>query len=127
MKQFRLSMIVMTVFMSLFLLKCSSDQMTNPYGNPPPPPPAGNNNSATVVMSGMTFNPATITVAKGTTVKWQNSDGVAHTATSDSNTWDTGNIPGGASKSITFNTAGTFSYNCIYHSSMGMRGTVIVQ
>ena len=98
------------------------DQSTNPGGNPPP-----NNQSHTIAMSGMVFSPSTMTVAKGTTVTWQNNDGFAHTATSDSLLWDTGNIPGGSSKAIVFNTAGTFTYNCIYHKSMGMTGTIVVQ
>jgi plastocyanin len=110
---------------------CSSDSSTSPYGSyatapapAPAPTPAPSN---TVLMSGMTFSPATITVAVGTTVTWKNNDGVAHTSTSDTGVWDTGNIAAGASTTTTFNTAGTFPYNCVYHASMGMRGTVIVQ
>jgi len=74
----------------------------------------------------MSFNPATITVAKGTTVTWTNNDGIAHTSTSDNGVWNTGNMPPGSSKSFTFTTAGTFPYTCTYHAAM-MKGTVIVQ
>ena len=69
----------------------------------------------------------TITVAVGTTVSWKNTDGIAHTSTSDSGVWDTGNMPAGSTQTTTFNTAGTFAYHCTYHASMGMRGTVIVK
>ncbi len=108
-----------------------SDSSTDPNGygttNPPPgnnpaPPPAN-----TVQMSGSVFTPATLTVTMGTTVTWLNNDGAAHTSTSDSGVWDTGNIPAGSSKATTFGTRGTFTYNCTYHASMGMRGTVVVQ
>jgi plastocyanin len=78
-------------------------------------------------MSGMTFSPSTITVAVGTTLTWKNSDGFAHTATSDTGVWDTGNLVAGGSATTTFSTAGTFPYHCTYHSAMGMKGTVIVQ
>jgi len=78
-------------------------------------------------MQGMAFSPATITVSVGTTVTWKNQDSYAHTSTSDSGVWDTGNIAGGTSATTTFNTAGTYPYHCTYHVSMGMKGTVIVQ
>jgi plastocyanin len=107
---------------------CSSDA-SNPYGSsataPAPAPAAASPN--TVLMSGMVFSPVTITVAVGTTVTWKNNDGAAHTSTSDTGVWDTGNIAAGASATTTFNTAGTYPYNCKYHASMGMKGTVIVQ
>ncbi len=120
---------VFTLFTLTFAGLACSGKSSNPYastptGPTPPPPPASSN---TVVMTGMTFSPATITVAVGTTVTWKNNDGIAHTSTSDTGVWDTGNIAAGSSATTTFNTAGTFPYNCIYHVSMGMRGTVIVR
>jgi plastocyanin len=78
-------------------------------------------------MLGMAFNPVTITVTVGSTVTWKNEDGVAHTSTSDTGVWDTGKMAAGATATTTFKTAGTYPYNCVYHASMGMKGTVIVQ
>jgi plastocyanin len=75
----------------------------------------------------MVFSPATITVPAGTTVTWKNNDAYAHTSTSDTGVWDTGNVAAGASTTTTFSTAGTFPYHCTYHAAMGMKGTVIVQ
>ena len=69
------------------------------------------------------FSPTTITVAKNGTVRWTNQDLTAHTATGQS--FDTGNINTGQSKSVVFSNSGTFSYVCSIHP--GMRGTVIVQ
>ena len=86
----------------------------------PPPPPSPN----TVVMANMSFSPSTLSVTRNTTVTWKNDDGVTHTATSDASQWNTGDIVGGASKTITFTTAGTFTYHCTYHSMM--TGTIIV-
>lgn len=114
------------MLLSIVLSGCKGGS-SNPYGSTPtgpsPSPPPAN----TVQMQGMAFSPATITVAVGTTVTWKNLDVYAHTSTSDTGVWDTGNIPGGGSATTTFNTAGTFPYNCTYHVSMGMKGTVIVK
>ena len=108
---------------------CSKDSSSpsNPYGSSytaPPPPAAAPN---TVQMKNMTFSPVTITVAVGTTVTWKNNDGYNHTSTSDTGVWNTGDVVSGGSKTVTFNTAGTYPYHCFYHGSMGMRGTVVVQ
>ncbi len=89
----------------------------------PPPPPAPQPN--TVVMSNYAFSPTTVTVAKGTTITWQNNDGVAHTSTSDTGVWDTGNIPSGGSKTTTFDVTGTFPFHCSYHTMM--TGKIVVQ
>ncbi len=113
----------------LVITDCSSPTSYSYGGNPPPPPPPGNSPN-TVVMSGTSFGPSSLTIKKGTAVTWQNASGAygtTHTATSDSGAFDTGGIPPGGSKSITFSVAGTFPYHCIYHVSMGMRGTIIVQ
>ncbi len=104
------------------LFGCSKDSSST-YGMAPGPSPSPAPN--TVSMSGMAFSPATMTIAKGTTVTWLNNDGVAHTSTSNSGVWDTGNIPAGGSKTTTFNNAGTFPFHCVYHSTM--TGTIIVQ
>jgi len=101
---------------------CSKDS-SNPYGSSSgsssPPPPN------TVIMMNIAFNPGTLTVSTGTTVTWQNNDGVTHTSTSDTGVWDAGNIAPGASKNVTFSNAGTFKYDCSIHA--GMTGTIVVQ
>lgn len=76
------------------------------------------------------FQPATITVAAGTTVTWTwNAGASAHSVQSlgspsfASSTIMTG---GGATYSVTFNTPGTYQYDCAVHGA-AMSGTVIVQ
>lgn len=93
---------------------------------------AGNNNSGAgtpaaneVWIQQMAFSPATITVAPNTTVKWLNKDGTAHTVTSTTGAFDSGNIGVGGSYSRQFTTTGSFPYRCNFHSSM--TGTVVVQ
>ena len=103
---------------------CKSDS-NDPYGSAPtgsgPTPPN------TIAMAGGVFSPGVDTVAVGTTVTWRNNDALAHTSTSDTGVWDTGNIAPGASKTTIFSSAGTYTYHCTYHVAMGMRGTIVVQ
>ena len=115
-------------FLVLVCAGCKNDS-SNPYGPPATSStaPAGNSANNVVVMSGMTFNPAQITVKVGTTVTWTNNDGYAHTSTSDSGLWDTDVIAAGHSASHQFTTAGIYPYHCTYHVAMGMKGTVVVQ
>jgi plastocyanin len=116
--------LVALVMISLLAAACKTDNSTSPYGTTTPPPPAAKN---TISLSGMSFAPNSLTIAKGTTITWQNHDSYVHTSTSDTGVWDTGDIPGGGSKTTTFSTAGTFTYHCTYHRAMGMTGTIIVQ
>jgi plastocyanin len=78
-----------------------------------------------VWMQGMTFNPSTLTVPVGTTVKWTNKASVTHNVTSATAVFSSGAMDGGATFSFQFNTAGTYPYTCTLHP--GMAGTIIVQ
>jgi plastocyanin len=78
-----------------------------------------------VDIAGFAFAPRTVTVHVGDAVTWSNSDARSHTATADDGSFDTGTISKGASKSVTFSTAGTFGYQCSIHPTM--TATVVVQ
>ncbi len=73
------------------------------------------------------FSPPTIVVVIGVnnTVTWTNNDIAAHTVTSDTGAFNSGNIAAGATWSYTFTSAGTYGYHCSYHP--WMTGTVIVK
>jgi len=77
------------------------------------------------------FNPQSITINVGDTITWQNGDTTEHTATADDGSFNTDDIEAGkASKTITFDKAGTFAYYCKYHGGpggKGMSGTIVVQ
>jgi plastocyanin len=77
-----------------------------------------------VAISGFAFEPASLDVAVGTTVRWDNQDPAAHTVTSDDGSFDSGVLPSGEAFEHTFDSAGTYSYACEIHTSM--TGTVIV-
>jgi plastocyanin len=79
----------------------------------------------TVVIQGFSFNPAHITVKRGTRVTWINRDMTKHTATASNGAFDSGVLRPGQSYSHTFKTAGrTNNYHCEIHPFM--RGSVTV-
>lgn len=80
---------------------------------------------ATVTIAGFAFDPASISVAAGTTVTWTNTDSAAHTVRWDDGTAPSGSLTsGGAPYTRTFDTPGTFAYACGIHPAM--TGTVVV-
>jgi plastocyanin len=76
--------------------------------------PAGGGNL--VGMAGLAFQPATLTVAKGTTVVFDNDDTAPHTVTARSGGTDSGVIDPG--KSFSLVAAESFDYFCSIHPSM---------
>jgi len=70
------------------------------------------------------FKPKTITIAKGTRVKWTNGGSVSHTTTSNKGLWDSGVLAPGAAFGRVFRKAGTFKYHCTIHPSM--TGSIVV-
>lgn len=112
---------LMTIF--VLLAGCSKD---NSYGGNT----SGNNGNNgqqganEVWIEGMAFNPVSISVTAGTTIKWTNKDGVTHTVTASDNSFDSGNIASNGTFSHTFPTAGTISYYCKIHPMM--KASVVV-
>jgi plastocyanin len=94
------------------------------------PAPAPGATTATVDMKNIQFNPKALTVNKGTTVTWTNSDSVGHDVTKQLGPGPkfqsgTGDIGSGGTYKVTFNTPGTIKYECTVHP--GMVGTVTVK
>jgi len=72
----------------------------------------------TVMMEDYRFIPVRVQVPVGTTVTWKNNGSTIHTATDTKGAWDTGEIPGGGSGSVTLDTPGTYTYSCLPHPWM---------
>jgi plastocyanin len=105
-------------------LGCKSSSATASSGGPPP-------GATTVNIQDFSFSPDTVTIAAGKTVYWTNKGPSAHTTVSDAGLWNSGtlNAPSssggngysvtdraaGGSFTVTFNTAGTFTYHCSIH------------
>lgn len=71
------------------------------------------------------FDPATLTVKKGTQVVWTNVSDAPHTVTSDTGAFNTpSTISQNQTFMFTFNTAGTFAYHCNVHPYMKATITV---
>lgn len=81
--------------------------------------------STTVSMVENAFKPASTTVSVGDTVTWRNDGSSAHEVTADA--FKSGNVDPGKSYSWTATAAGTYSYVCRYHESLGMTGTLTVR
>jgi plastocyanin len=79
---------------------------------------------ARVTIKNFLFNPATVSIARGTKVVWVNKGPSSHTTTSDTGLWDSGTMAVGVKFSRTFRKAGTFTYHCNIHPTM--TGTVSV-
>jgi plastocyanin len=104
---------------------CTKNTMYDTPGPGPSPGPKGGPGTNEVWIQGMAFGPATITVTAGTTIKWTNKDGVAHTVTSSTGLFDSGTISNNGTYSLMFATAGTFPYYCAVHP--GMKASVVVE
>ena len=81
--------------------------------------------SEKVSMTDGKFEPATLNITAGTTVRWSNDDKVPHTVTSDKGTWGSNEIPPGGDFTATFTQPGTFTYHCKLHKDM--KGTIVVK
>jgi plastocyanin len=83
-----------------------------------------------VAMKNIAFLPNSMSVAKGTTVKWTNEDNVNHDVTKKSGpgpdfSSGQGNLAKGATYEQTLTTPGTIKYVCTVHP--GMAGTINVK
>lgn len=97
----------------------------NDYNVTPSPQVGGPMGTNEVSIQGSGFSPSILTVTVNTTVTFTNKDSYAHTVTSNSALFDSGNMDSGATFSFQFTAAGSYKYHCSYHS--GMTGTIIVQ
>lgn len=104
------SRILLLVILTLFFVNCK--KKSNPASNE-------------VYLNNSKFDPTTLTVPVGTTVKWTNQESVTHTVTSDTGLFASGNLTQDMTYSFTFTTAGTYPYHCVFH--VGMKGNIVVQ
>ena len=119
-------LLIISAFLISILSILNSCSKTTAYDTPSPGPGTkGGPGANEVWIQGMAFSPATISVTAGTTIKWTNKDGAAHTVTSNDGIFVSGSLSDGSTFSNQFNTAGTFPYKCAFHSTM--TATVVVK
>ncbi len=78
-----------------------------------------------VSISGYAYAPATITVRAGARVTFTNHDPTNHTATAQNQSFDTGTLAQGQSRTLVFNKPGTYSYYCLFHAFMRAKLIVV--
>ena len=78
-----------------------------------------------ITIDNFTFSPKELTVAVGTTVKWDNHDDIPHLVVENNRTFRSKALDTDDSYSYTFTSAGTFDYFCALHPHMV--GQVIVK
>jgi len=110
-----IAVLVIGVLAFIFSQQPSSNNPTTPL----------NTQSNEISIKGFAFSPSTISIKVGDTLTWTNQDSTSHTVTSDSGSeLSSATLSQGQTYSHTFNTAGTYSYHCTFHS--GMKAKVIV-
>lgn len=77
-----------------------------------------------ITIENFKFSPDPLSVRPGATITVKNSDGSAHTATADDNSFDTGEIEGGGEATVAVAKTGTIAYHCEIHDYM--KGSVKV-
>lgn len=96
-----------------------------PAAPPDPQPTPEAPGQVTVTIADFAYAPDPIQVAVGGSVTWTNEDTTAHTATVSGGGPNTGAISRGASATLVFDRAGTYTYVCQFHPG-SMTGTVTV-
>jgi plastocyanin len=134
----------------LFLAGCSPSTgaggggaaATKPPAASTPAPSGGGAQAQTINMTDQfQFQPAALTVPRGTTVTWMNTGQQQHTVTDDPSKaasaadaklpsggqpWDSGLIDGGKTFTHTFDTPGEYAYFCMPHEALGMVARITV-
>ncbi len=87
-------------------------------------PAAPATTEALVAIADIAYQPATLEVTAGTTVRWRNDDPVAHTVTARDGSFSSPVLSSGDEFSQVFETPGTFPYFCAIHP--GQVGSVVV-
>lgn len=126
----RREVILLVLLVSAFLaIGCTEKQPTAPINETTASPvnetPATATGGKTIDVSiqSFAFEPSSVKISVGDTVKWTNLDSAPHTIKSADFTSESLNKDG--SFSYTFNTTGTYDYECSIHPSM--KGVVIVE
>ncbi|AGB48787.1 plastocyanin [Methanomethylovorans hollandica DSM 15978] len=118
--------IVFILLISAFLaIGCTGQQPTAPTNETPATPFNSTTGGKVIEVSiqNFAFEPKSVKISVGDTVKWTNLDSVSHTIKSTDFTSEV--LKNGGSFSHTFTQVGTYDYECSIHPSM--KGVVIVE
>jgi len=107
-------------------------QPAAPLSGAPPPEasirPVRGPATFNVIQNEYEFMPATIIIAAGDTVRWVNQGNAPHNTTGDGGAWASAlMMKPGESFAYRFAVAGTYTYRCTLHATLGQTGTVVVR
>ena len=113
---------LVAVLAALLLSACSEHSST-------PTDPINEGDVAVVVISDFAFSEPTITIDRGTSVRWRSSTGTFHTVTPDGHQAFGGRQmnASGQTYDVRFDAPGRYRYYCEPHRAFGMTGEVVVQ
>ncbi|GAB2459722.1 cupredoxin domain-containing protein [Jatrophihabitans fulvus] len=114
-----------TAALALTLAACGSSDgdggsPSSPSGGTSAPAPAGGapKSAVTVDVKNFSFEPGSITVAKGGKVTWKFEDSTPHNVDIEKLKKTSPNLASGKTYSLTFNQDGTYDYLCTLHQYM---------
>lgn len=102
----------------------TAEEPVAPNPEETPELPIGDGETIEVVIEDNAFNPATVNISTGDTVRWTNLDSTTHTVTGTGTSFVSENLNQGDSYEFLFTDPGTYEYYCSIHPSM--KGTVVV-
>ena len=80
----------------------------------------------TVTIKNFAFDPPELTIARGDTVVWSNTDIVPHSSTARNSAWDSNAIGANATwRDVPGKAPGRYEYYCVIHPTM--KGTIVVR
>lgn len=112
---------VVWLVVPLVMLACSEHDI--------PAEPIDNGDGVTeVTISNFAFAAPTVTIARGTTVRWRNTTGSFHTVTPDGHLAFVERQTNAAGQAFEtrFDTPGRYRYYCVPHRALGMTGEIVV-
>lgn len=123
-KEFIILIVLFSIFLAIGCTGTNNQEPATPTESPAETPAVPTSSKTVeVTIQNFAFNPGSVTISSGDTVKWTNMDSTAHTITGTD--FSSGNLNKGDSYENTFAKAGTYDYHCSIHPSM--TGTVIVK
>jgi plastocyanin len=87
-------------------------------------PPASTAKTHDVKIGSGGFEPGSLSIKAGDTVRWTNKDNSLHNVQTDDHSWGSPPLPSGAVWSRTFPQSGAVLYHCHFHHEMTARLTV---
>jgi len=121
-KQVIILLILFGVFLGIGCFGNNTQQPAAPVKIPTTPQTTGQGKIVDVSINNFAFNPASVTVSTGDTVRWTNQDSATHTVKGSS--FESGSIAQGDTYKFMFTEPGVYDYTCSIHPSM--KGTVTV-